>query len=300
MAPVDGERSPDTAPSPGERFLGVSKLLARISRNTGKTWPEPNRILSAGGNGIAFLIENSSRHPRVLKITHGNASREIYALNKLTQAGANFVPKLSKNYVAIRKANNDLKRYLFSQNSIKQHPAGLTAYVMNKVGKTTLWRYVKGGQLSNWGTVRPHKTNNNRRQIRQELVKAIKFMHAHGISHGDLHSGNILVELGPTGNLKKLWIIDFGRYINIPNGQTENNAYRNLNINSVNKNTNIFNTGKKPKTTKYLAYNTISRRNTNMLKAMGFGNIMNENIKASPSPRCGMFGCLPRRRPTRT
>lgn len=247
------------------KIVAAGKLLNQISANTGKPWPRPNGIIGAGANGVVFSIG-----PKVMKMTLGNATRETDALRKLKTVGATFVPKISNNYISIRKANNNIRSTLFP-NGWNEHEK-TTTYIMNKVGNATLWRYVKGGRLPNGRILSPHRTNTNKRQIRAELVKAIKFMHAHGISHGDLHAGNILVELGVGGKMKKLWIIDFGRYINIPKGKTENNAYRNLAINHVSNNVNIFNTAKKPQTAKYLAYSTVSRRNMNMLKAMGLGN----------------------------
>jgi len=217
------------------------------------------QILGSGSNGITFLTANNP--PKVLKIASGNATREVQALRKLHNAGSNFTPKLTNNYVTIRKNTNIINKLFPYRNKNDSDKNVMTAYVMNKVGNTSLWSYVKSG----------HNSANNKRQIKESILKTINFMHAQGISHGDLHAGNILVELDSEGKMKKLWVIDFGRYVNIKPGRTENNTYKNL-PSIMHKNYNLFNSTAKPFVELRTGPMGPSRRNLNLYKYMYQGN----------------------------
>ena len=241
------------------KIHNARNLVNRISKNTGKQWPSINRVLATGTNGITFLTTNDP--PKVLKIASGNATREIQALRKLHNAGSNFTPKLSNNYVNIRKNTNIINKLFPYRNKNNNNKSFMTTYVMNKVGNTSLWSYVKSG----------HNTVNNKRQIRESILKAVRFMHAHGISHGDLHAGNILVELDREGKMKKLWVIDFGRYVNIQPGKTENNTYKALPP-IMHRNYNLFNSKVKPLIELRTGPTGWSRRNLNLYKYMYQGN----------------------------
>lgn len=253
----------------------VGYLLYRYrKRNPEKTFPDIARNLGSGTNGVTFLTTNTP--PKVMKVTLGNATREISALQRLKAAGANFVP--SVNFVNIQKnRNTNIKNALFPINHEGLTPKAraeniekrrtLSMYTMNKVGNVNLYRYVKA---------RPGMSNNNKRQIRSEILRAINFMHTHGISHGDLHAGNILVELTPDGHMKKLWVIDFGRYVNIPVGQAERAAY--TKFNRTHNNYNLFNASTKPVTQLWRGPTGPARKNLNLYRFMYGGQ------NTSPSP----------------
>jgi serine/threonine protein kinase len=259
------------------RLVGADRLMQQISNKTGKKWPRPVVILGSGTNGVTFLTGETPR--RVIKVAIGNASREVNALKRLAAAGANFVPRVNGNFVNIRKnVNKVTKKYLFPNSygsfaekfntpETKKGRETITSYVMQKVGNTSLWRRVRGGS---------GVTNNNKMQIRSEIKRAIKFMHDHGISHGDLHAGNILVELDASGKIKKLWVIDFGRYVNIPVGQKEKNAYNTLRRNLTHNNYNLFNKNRKPVTQLYVGPTGLARRNQNLYREMYGG--LNSNL----------------------
>jgi len=250
------------------KLNNARELINRVSRDTRKPWPYPTRMLGKGANGVTFLTANDP--PKVLKIALGNATREINALRKLQKSGSNFTPKLSNNYVTIRRRRNiNILNRLFPNRNNNN----VSLYVMNKVGNTSLYKYVKSG----------HGSSNNKRKIKDNILKAIKFMHSHGISHGDLHSGNILVELDDKGKMKKLWVIDFGRTVTIPAGRTENNVYKSLPFNRMYKNYNLFNASSMPFVELRHGPTGPARRNLNMFKIMYEGNKKN---------KCSPLGCL--------
>jgi hypothetical protein len=253
------------------RINAARGLVRAAATKLGKPAPPIAKVLGQGSNGVTFLTGNSP--PRVLKIALGNASREINALRKLVNAGANFIPRISSNFINIRTetTNNIFKKNLFPQfysinprlnspETIKNR-ATVTMYVMNKVGSASLWNYVrrtKGGEVN----------NNNKRVIKSEIKRAVNFMHAHGISHGDLHAGNILVELDASGRMKKLWVIDFGRYVNIPVGKTEREAYAALVPIRTHANYNLFNATKKPTVVLYNGPTGVARKNQVLMGTM--------------------------------
>lgn len=70
--------------------------------------------------------------------------------------------------------------------------------------------------------MKPRENTKNR--FRRSIIEMIKQIKIRGISHGNLHSGNMLVSITPSGNIK-LWIIDFGRSSVIPLGMTERNVF---------------------------------------------------------------------------
>lgn len=252
-------------------------LRAHLATRTGKKWPPLARVLGSGSNGIAFLTGENP--PRVMKVAIGNASREVNALKRLAAAGANFIPRINTNFVNIRKnVNNTIKNYLFpnaygpfarrfNTPETKKKKETVTSYIMQKVGNTTLWSHVRG---------RGGVTNTNKTRIRSEIQRAIKFMHTQGISHADLHSTNILVELDAAGRMKKLWVIDFGRYVNIPVGKTEKNAYNALRKNLTHNNYNLFNKNRRPVTQLYVGPTGAARRNQNLYREMYGG--LNSNL----------------------
>ena len=255
----------------------VANLLDRYRRRRPDTpFPRIAKSLGSGTNGLTFLTTNTP--PKVLKVTLGSAKREIDALQRLKAAGANFVP--SVNFVNIRKnMNTNIKNALFPINHMGMSPEDrvkniekrrtLSLYTMNKVGNVNLYRYVRS---------RPGLSNNNKRQIRSEIRRAINFMHAHGISHGDLHAGNILVELTADGRMKKLWVIDFGRYVNIPVGQAEKDAYTKFNRNF--NNYNLFKPDATPVTQLWTGPTGPARKNLNMYRLVYGGQ--NANAAATP------------------
>jgi serine/threonine protein kinase len=252
------------------RVGALKELVNKLSNETGKKWPNLNNaVLASGTNGIVIRTRNDPN--KLVKVTSGNVMREPQAMRNLRNSG--FVPKLNDNFVHLTKLNNNMKKTLFPLANTNN----ATAFVMERVGNSTLWQYVKKG----------HNTNNNKRQIRTAVRRAIAFMHARGISHGDLHSGNILVELGPDGKMKKIWVIDFGRAVRFPPGTSENNAYNKLHAPRLHKNYNLFNSSRNPRTTLYTYTSNGAgngmRKNRELYVKMYGGN--EANFKRHPSPR---------------
>lgn len=147
------------------------------------------RILGQGVNGTVFNNGNKARK----FMLYSNRS-EYNLINNLVRHGVNYVPKV---------------------HTLNLHP-NYTMFSMNKIKNgTTLYKYL---------LTHPGEANKAKRM----KTKLAMNLHNRGISHGDLHDNNVMVELNPNGTIKKMWIIDFGRWVKIPHGKTEQEAYRNL------------------------------------------------------------------------
>lgn len=155
------------------------------------------KVLGQGVNGVVF---NNGKMVR--KFTESENKSEYNAMKKLANSG--YVPKVHE------------------LNAGK----GYTMYSMNRLPPNTV-------TLHTYLTLRPQfKT-----LARNMLKGIVEDMHERGISHGDLHDANIMVTTDSKNGIKKMWIIDFGRAVNIPIGKTELYAYAGL------KRTNLPNYG---------------------------------------------------------
>ena len=148
------------------------------------------KILGAGVDGVVF--DNGKM---VRKFTEVQNRSEYNALKNLANSG--YVPKVHELNIG----------------------KGYTMYSMNRLPPNTI-------TLSKW--YNRHFTSKDRIEPRKMLAKIVEDMHERGISHGDLHDENIMVTLDDKDQIKKMWIIDFGRSIRIPHGKTELQSYNGL------------------------------------------------------------------------
>jgi tRNA A-37 threonylcarbamoyl transferase component Bud32 len=148
------------------------------------------RLLGKGVNGAVYNVGS-----RAMKVMKGVSGKEYLAMKRLR--GVKFIPKVVLgSYVANKKRK-------------------VSAFLMSKLPDTAITLKEFHRQ---YGT----KADPNEPII---LGHVITQMHIRGISHGDLHSGNIMVtHTGP--KIDRLWIIDFGRSIRIPKGHSEASVYK--------------------------------------------------------------------------
>jgi len=147
-------------------------------------------LLGAGVNGRVYNVGT-----KALKIAKGTSSKEYLAMMRLK--GTKFVPKVKKGS--------------FYKNTSKN----VSAFLMNKLPSSAIT--LKDFHKMYGKTADPTEPS--------KRASVIQAMHIRGISHGDLHEGNIMVtHKGP--KIIRMWVIDFGRSVRIPKGYTENNVYR--------------------------------------------------------------------------
>ena len=155
------------------------------------------KILGKGLNGLVF---NNGKLVR--KFATSNNRSEFNTMKKLTNNGANYIPKV---------------------HALKTGP-GYSIYSMNRLPPETV-------TLHTFLYNRPWLTGTARKMLRD----IVEDMHERGVSHGDLHDNNIMVTVSSDWTtIKKMWIIDFGRTIKIKHGKTELQSYKGLGITKTN------------------------------------------------------------------
>jgi hypothetical protein len=213
-------------------------------------WPKIHKYIGGGVNGRVFELNDG----RYMKIIANNASHEWKTLLRLQ--GTHVVPRFNKNNHLLLEVKPEGKNFVRALLNMKKVGNKLTFMIMGRVGgikAMTLKNYIKkypnnGGQamtLKNYIKKYPHKNtrhvggeqamtlknyikkypHKNTRHVQTRILHIIDEMHIRGVSHGNLHSGNILVTADSAGRITGMWVIDFGRATEIPLGMTERQHY---------------------------------------------------------------------------
>ena len=194
--------------------------IAKITKHVRPNWPVPVKYIGGGANGRVFETNNG----RYLKIIMNNAPQEWKALQKLQ--GSFLFPRFKNGNNKTLNVANTQKNGIARVMNMRPKNIGnkMTLFMMGRVGNgdaITLHKYFSkfpGADI---------------RKVQERVFGLIEAMHSKGVSHGDLHSENILVRADSQGRILGMWAIDFGRSRNIPLGMTESELY--------NKNKNSFN-----------------------------------------------------------
>jgi hypothetical protein len=169
--------------------------------------PRPNQYLGGGADGKVYTTNDG----RIMKFMLGQARQEYTALRNLRNTG--LVPSFrdgNGKVLPLTQFHRVMAKKLFGQTS-----PYMTAFVMGRAGganSMTLRKYIQ---------THPADKEN----IAQRLRSAINTLGLKGISHGDMHQDNIIVEVDSTGRIRRMWLIDFGRSSRINIGQTARNMF---------------------------------------------------------------------------
>jgi tRNA A-37 threonylcarbamoyl transferase component Bud32 len=180
----------------------ITKAVKKYRPN----WPRPTKLIGQGGYGKVYNTNNG----RVMKITVNNASKEFNMLKHLKSA--HYVPHVRNgNFVRLNGNNNNVAKIFGGY----YHPS---AFIMNKVGGSSAMT------LRNYKREYGNKINAN--ALNRRLTNALSNLQVRGVSHRNLHGGNIIVSTTPAGKITGLWVIDFGLARHIAkNGYNANNLY---------------------------------------------------------------------------
>jgi Lipopolysaccharide kinase (Kdo/WaaP) family len=190
------------------------EVIQKVVKGQAPNFPKPIKYIGGGANGRVFETNDG----RYIKIVARNAPQEWKSLLRLQ--GTRIVPRFHKNNHKLVSLPTRTHRELAAKmldippRSMGSH---LTMFVMGKVG---------GGHamtLVNYTKKFPGRENVHK--IQNRIFHLIGEMHVRGISHGNLHGGNILVTANASGNITGMWVIDFGRSTKIPHGKTEREHY---------------------------------------------------------------------------
>jgi RIO-like serine/threonine protein kinase len=171
-------------------MVALTNALAKKIIKAKKWKTTKLHLLGAGVNGRVYNVGTNA-----MKLMKGTSSKEYLAMMRLK--GVHFIPKVKKGS--------------FYTNSQKR----VSAFLMNKLPSNAI-------TLKKFHDMYGVKADPTEPAKKAYVIQA---MHIRGISHGDLHTSNIMVtHVGP--KITKMWVIDFGRSIRIPKGHTENSVYR--------------------------------------------------------------------------
>ena len=167
--------------------------------------PRPVKYLGGGADGKVYTTSDG----RAMKFILGNAPQEYTALHNLQRTG--LVPSFQNGNGKVSRLfplQQNAARKMFGRTSHQ-----MTALIMGKVGGSnpmTLGEYAYQYQ---W-------RKNKRANIAQRLRSAVNTLSLKGISHGNMHKDNIIVEADRYGHIRHMWLIDFGRSSKIPITET--------------------------------------------------------------------------------
>ena len=195
-----------------------------------KGWPKPVKYIGGGVNGRVYETNNG----RLVKFIYNFAPVEYQALRNLQ--GTHIVPRFENKGLVIKlnKASKIVGNVMFPGKKLSNH---LTVFVMGKVGGN------KGMTLSQYLKKYP---NANKANIQRRVEYIVEQLHLKGWSHGNLHSGNIIVSVNSAGKITGMWAIDFGRAYKILRGKTERESLITMPVNGVFKTKTVF-VNKSPK-----------------------------------------------------
>ena len=187
----------------------------------------PTKFLGAGVNGRVYETNDG----RLIKFIHGNNPKEFTSLRNLQ--GTHVVPRVKNGEAVIYDLTPNAGKWIGGVMfpRAKKAPKALTIFLMGKVGGNhgmTLAEYL-------------HKNpTTNKTYVQKRVEYLIEQMHLKGVAHGDLHAGNIIVSVSPTGGISGMWVIDFGRSYKINYGETERQAFKKLPYQGMHNDRSIF------------------------------------------------------------
>ncbi len=183
--------SPMRSPSPSPININVIQGLL----NTNKYGRVNKRIGAPSVNGAIFSLTNSKYVVKVVPNSK-NANKEILAQKHM--AGLNIAPKIYNNKTVNVNPNNI--NGLFKN----ENPSKVRIFVMNRIGSNTN-RYMG---IANYKREYRGKFSYNHFK---NLISKVNLLHNFGYTHANLHEDNIALVVDPTGKIKKIYIIDYGR-----------------------------------------------------------------------------------------
>jgi hypothetical protein len=170
--------------------------------------PKPVEYLGGGADGKVYIMNDG----RLIKFVLGSAPQEYTALHKLQ--GTGLVPSFRNGngkVLPLTSYHQNMAKKLFGYAS-----SHMTAFMMGRVGgekAMTLRKYTQ------------QYPSANRENIERHLRTVVNTLGLKGISHGNMHDENIIVEVDSNGRIRRMWLIDFGRSNKLNINQTARNMF---------------------------------------------------------------------------
>jgi len=186
------------------------EIAQKIAKLANPKWPKPVGYLGGGVNGRVYKTNNG----RLMKFIYNYAPTEYKALKNLQ--GSFIVPRFKNGNSGVfslgSAKSNMIRKAMFPHVASNKLSSFITVFIMGKVGDNssmTLGNYIKK---------HPGASKVN---IQRRVEYLIEQMHTRGWFHGNLHAGNIIVSVTPTGRISGMWVVDFGRARQFAVGATE-------------------------------------------------------------------------------
>lgn len=183
--------------------------MTKISNKNPYIWNAEKKEISLPNTKTgAFFVLKTKKYQFLELIGKGANGVVIKALNKTLnriEAIKIWLPNRSKN-----TNNVDINQYLEEVRkiaNIKKNPNIVTMYDAWEQDGYYLasTEYIEGKNLKDWLKAPFYAGEIERREIARQLLETVLYYQSEGIIHGDMHSGNILID-----NNNQVHIIDFG------------------------------------------------------------------------------------------
>jgi hypothetical protein len=192
-----------------QEIINLEREIAKKNNRLFKNNTPQMKIGSVSANGAIFKMEKKPRYNRgsptpykVMKIVKSPGGSQEYAFQK--KAARRGISPQVYNLVTGVKIPSTLANKFFRNSHTPGRPVNINAFLMNNLQQSN------ANKVTNFHNYMKKAKPTNRQAAFNKLKTMVNTMGNHGISHGDLHAGNIYVILSP-GKPPKLLIIDFGR-----------------------------------------------------------------------------------------
>ena len=180
------------------RIEAAQNISDRVRRNK-KNWPVPVNYFGGGVYGRIFVTNNG----RLMKIQKLNATKEFEILKRLGPVG--ITPRVRNgniSKVGMGRGNTNIIKAL---GYIPRGVNTLNMFIMNRVGSMTLKEYYKAHP----------PTKGYESYIHGYMAWLLNKVGKAGIEHKNLHRENIIVDVDSSGKITRMWLIDFGKSVNL-------------------------------------------------------------------------------------
>lgn len=195
------------------------RMAQEFVKSMRPSWPTPVKYLGGGANGRVYETNDG----RLMKFVYDNAPQEYKMLQRLQTKGTHIAPRFTPGNggvfkLARGKTSEKLRNSMFPNSNNLSNK--VTVFVMGRAGNS--------GAMTLDDYYLTHHLKANTANIQRRVEYLISEMALRGVSHGDLHPGNIIVTVGPSGRILGMWVIDFGRSRVINKGKTERRTHNKL------------------------------------------------------------------------
>ena len=187
-----------------QAIINLQNAIAKKNKKLFRKAQPHVKIGSASVNGAIFKMKGAASPRKVMKIVKSPGGAYEFGFQR-NAARLGLAPPV---YRLVRGVNipSEVANAFFMNQAGPGKIVKINAFTMNNLQQSN------DNKVSNFHNYMKSRnvTANNKKLAMNALTKMVKKLGSHGISHGDLHAGNVYVVISP-GKPPKFLIIDFGR-----------------------------------------------------------------------------------------